>query len=155
MFKKMKELKRTFISKRSDPPSMYIGEGNNFQGEISFAGLMYVLGTVEGKITPIFPGRDDVVVGTTGVVHGVITNAKVVEIFGEVIGEIVADEVHIFSGGRLEGDITVKNFVSEFGAFFQGKCRMDSDFLQAGKLDDMGTPQPMGMRFFKSEEEVK
>lgn len=110
----------------SSTVSTVIGEGANFNGELTSAGSIQVDGLFEGTIK--IDGC--VYVGEKGRIKANITASEVV-INGEVNGNIDAQErLEIQSKGRLFGDITTKRLSIAEGVVFEGHCTMNRERSQ-------------------------
>ena len=97
-----------------------LGEGVEFQGELSFTHGIRVDGTVQGKI------RSDasIIVGPKGKVSADIT-IRSISINGELRGTVRASErIEIHKMGRVFGDLYTPCLIIEAGAVFEGKCSM-------------------------------
>lgn len=109
------------ISSFGDRFDAVIGENTRFEGNIFCDGSVRIDGKVEGDINS---SGGDVLIGTKAHVKGNII-ANNLQLSGTIEGNIqVAGMLRISSTGRLYGDIQVRNFVSDEGAIFQGKCVM-------------------------------
>ncbi|MBZ5494876.1 MAG: polymer-forming cytoskeletal protein [Acidobacteriia bacterium] len=98
-----------------------VGEGVEFQGELSFAHGIRVDGVVRGKV------RSDscLVIGPRGKVEAEVAIRRV-SISGEFRGAIHAsDRVEIHKEGKVYGDIYTPCLIIEAGALFEGKCNMN------------------------------
>jgi len=109
------------VSAFGDKFDAVIGENARFEGNIYCDGSVRIDGQVDGSISS---SGGDVLIGPKSHVKGNIT-ANNLQLAGTVEGNINVDGMlRILSTGRLYGDIRVKNFVSDEGAIFQGKCIM-------------------------------
>lgn len=91
-----------------------------FSGTIKFKEPFMIRGIVSGKII----AESDIMIDEQAQVHADI-HADQVVIKGSVKGDIVADTlVHVFSCGRLEGDVTAPDVILDSGCFFSGICTM-------------------------------
>jgi len=92
------------------------------RGDIVVKGSIKVEGQVEGSINE----AKIVTIGKNGKIKGDITCEKCI-VYGSVQGNIIASSlVEVMSDSRVEGDIKSLKVTIEEGAFFNGKCIMDS-----------------------------
>jgi cytoskeletal protein CcmA (bactofilin family) len=97
-----------------------INEGTEIDGKISFTGTVLLNGRVRGEIL----SNDVLVVGEKGVVNAAI-RAGVVEVSGEVVGNIIATErIELHPNCRVYGDIEAPVVIIDEGALLEGQCRM-------------------------------
>lgn len=97
-----------------------VGENTKLKGNIYCEGSVRIDGNVEGDIN----SAGDILLGANSCVKGNII-ANNVQLSGTIEGNLqLTGMLRISSTGRLYGDIQVKNFVSDEGAVFQGKCTM-------------------------------
>ena len=98
-----------------------LGEGMEITGEVKFTDAMRVETRISGKV---FSDSGSLLVGEKGHVQATIEVGSV-EIFGTVEGSITAKhKVQIRAGSRVTGDIFTPELSIEYGAFFEGKCRV-------------------------------
>ena len=100
----------------------FLGEGIQFQGDVTCAGTLRVDGCLEGQIV-----RSEVlVVGERGEVKAEIEVGRLV-VSGCVIGNISARQhVELLRPSRVTGTIRTPSMVVVEGAVFDGKCEMAS-----------------------------
>ena len=80
---------------------------------------------IYGKINGAIDVDGDVLIGETGVVLGKVT-AKNLILEGTVDGDVHCDNtLKLASSAKLNGDAYVKQFSSEEGCLFAGKCIME------------------------------
>jgi cytoskeletal protein CcmA (bactofilin family) len=97
-----------------------INDGTEIEGKVSFTGTVLLNGRVRGEIV----SNDVLVVGERGAVNASI-RASVVEISGEVVGNISASErIELHANCRVYGDIEAPVVVIDEGALLEGQCRM-------------------------------
>ena len=97
-----------------------INEGTEIEGKVTFTGTVLLNGRVRGEIT----SNDVLVVGEKGVVNASI-RAGIVEISGEVVGNISAnDRIELRANCRVYGDIEAPVVIIDEGALLEGQCRM-------------------------------
>lgn len=90
---------------------------------------------IDGQLVGNIKCSGKIVLGKTGMIQGNITS-KVVEISGEVKGNIVAEDTLTFkSKSKVVGDVKTNIFVVEPEAIFTGKCDMIKDSNTATIID--------------------
>lgn len=102
-----------------------LGEGVEFEGNVSCDGSMKVEGTLKGDAK--IDGA--LVVGPNGSVIGDVSAGGVI-VFGEVNGKIDAGSLEIKSTGKVTGEITVETLITEAGGIMKAKCEMKSPAKQ-------------------------
>jgi cytoskeletal protein CcmA (bactofilin family) len=110
-----------FKRENADEILSILGEGVDFQGELSFTHGIRVDGVVRGKI------RSDscLIIGPKGKVEAEVTIRKVA-INGEFCGTVHAsDRIEIHKEGKVYGDLFTPCLIIEAGALFEGKCNMN------------------------------
>ena len=118
----------------------HINDGTEIEGRITFSGTVLLNGRVRGEIT----SSDTLVVGERGVVNASI-RAGIVEVSGEVVGNITANErIELHPNCRVYGDIEAPVVVIDEGALLDGQCRMTklhpADIGEAPKRDSGVVP---------------
>ena len=92
-----------------------------FDGAIKFEKPFMIKGTVQGSIQ----SSSDLMIGEYAKVKAKIDADRVI-IKGEVIGDVTATtSVHVFSSGKLTGDVTAPEVTLDSGCFFSGICTMN------------------------------
>ena len=92
-----------------------------FDGAIQFEKPFMIKGTVQGSIQ----SSSDLTISEGAQVKAKIAADRVI-IKGEVIGNVTAaTSVHVFSSGKLTGDVTAPEVVLDSGCFFSGVCTMN------------------------------
>jgi cytoskeletal protein CcmA (bactofilin family) len=105
---------------RSREFTTHINEGTEIEGKVTFSGTVLLNGRVRGEII----SNDILIVGEKGVVNASI-RANVVELSGEVIGNVVATErIELRANCRVYGDIEAPVVIIDEGALLEGQCRM-------------------------------
>lgn len=118
-----------FKKENADEILSILGEGVEFQGELSFAHGIRVDGAVRGKIH----SESCLVIGPKGKVEADVAIRRI-SIHGEFRGSIQAsDRVEIHRGGKVYGDLFTPCLIIEAGALFEGKCNMDES--RAGRAN--------------------
>lgn len=105
-----------------------LGEGVEFEGNVSCGGSMKVEGTLKGDAK--IDGT--LVVGPNGSVIGDVSAGGVIA-FGEVNGKIDAGSLEIKSTGKITGEIAVETLITEAGGIMKAKCEMKSPAKQESK----------------------
>lgn len=100
-----------------------LGPGINWKGDLRGKGGVRIEGTLEGEIAV----RGLVIIGETGRVTCETFKADTVIVAGAVNGEILAQKLEIRATGRVFGDVRVKSFSTEEGAFLRGKVTMEEE----------------------------
>jgi cytoskeletal protein CcmA (bactofilin family) len=112
--------------KETDEIVSLLGEGAEFNGEISFTNGLRVDGVVKGKVR----SEAALVVGRAGKMEAEV-NVKKISISGEFHGVIHAsDRVEIYKDGKVYGDIFSPCLIIEAGAIFEGRCNMSVKQVQ-------------------------
>ncbi|OFZ20895.1 MAG: hypothetical protein A2X94_05145 [Bdellovibrionales bacterium GWB1_55_8] len=102
----------------------FISEGTRVEGKISFGEISRVHGILIGDVQ----ARDGstLILGETSVVEGNI-HADTLVVDGYVRGDIEArTKVVISRTGRVFGNVQAPVFAVEFGAYFEGNCKMEN-----------------------------
>lgn len=115
---------------RKSPPSV-ISADVNILGNIISDGVLDIDGRVDGNIK-----CRSATIRRNGRIMGDIV-AESVQVFGEVVGTIKAQEVSLFATCRVEGVIMHESLTIEDGAFVDGQFkRMDKVVLDDVVNDD-------------------
>lgn len=110
-----------FKKESGDEIVSILGEGAEFQGELSFTHGIRVDGIVRGKIR----SESSLVIGLKGKVEAEVI-IRHIAINGEFHGTIRSSErVEIHKEGRVYGDIYTPCLIIDAGAMFDGKCNMN------------------------------
>lgn len=110
-----------FKKENADEILSILGDGVEFQGELSFAHGIRVDGIVKGRIR----SESCLVIGPKGKVEADVAIRRV-SIHGEFRGVIQAsDRVEIHREGKVYGDLSTPCLIIEAGALFEGKCNMN------------------------------
>ncbi len=114
----------------------------SFEGTLKFVGSVLIDCEFRGNIVT----ADTLVVGVSGKVHAEVT-AGVVEISGVVRGDIkAANNVKIFSGGAVHGNIETPTISMEEGVVFEGNCTRPGKTPAAAAADGSQTAESMAPR---------
>ena len=93
-----------------------------FRGELRYEGRLDVHGQVDGRIQ----SSDVLDVGQSGKIKAEI-QVKQVNLKGDVDGNVKTDSLHIFSGGKLYGDIDCSQLQIDRGGMHNGVTIMSGD----------------------------
>ncbi len=94
-----------------------------FNGKIACKKPFMIKGNIEGSLT----STSDIMIEENAVVQASIKADRVV-IKGRVEGNVFADTiVHVFSCGKLIGDVMAPEVVLESGCIFNGICTMTKE----------------------------
>jgi cytoskeletal protein CcmA (bactofilin family) len=124
-----------------------VSQGIRIRGEITGQGDFFVHGEIEGKISL---ENGTLTVAPHSRVHAEI-KARAVEIHGEVIGALKACErVHVWSTGKLTGDIETRGIIIEDGAILHSRVsvaqsggeRASADRAAVGDGVEAGVAEP-------------
>ena len=106
-------------------------------------GNLKIYGKIDGNVTV----NGDVTIGETGVVLGSVS-ADNLTLEGTVEGNVTCkNSLKLTSSAKLNGDAHVKNFSSQEGCLFAGKCimeEMETLVKKSSKIDknfDMSAPK--------------
>jgi len=97
-----------------------LSEGCKFEG--NFYSPEYT--KIDGVITGNLNGESGLVIGSKGIITGDVSSVEVI-IEGKVTGNIKAHKLEIRKGGILTGDVFVDFIVIEYGALFNGTCKIN------------------------------
>jgi cytoskeletal protein CcmA (bactofilin family) len=115
-----------------------LGEGAEFQGELSFNHGIRVDGIIRGKVR----SEASLVIGPKGKVEAEVAIRRV-SISGEFRGTIHAsDRVEIHKEGKVYGDIYTPCLIIEAGAVFEGKCNMNEHMAAQSQGAETGEAGP-------------
>ena len=120
-----------------------LGPGINWKGDLRGKGGVRIEGTLEGEIAV----RGLIIIGETGRVTCKTFRADSVIVAGAVNGQILAVKLEIRATGRVFGDVTVKSFSTDEGAFLRGKVTMEeevdlSDLPDSSENPDLESEPP-------------
>jgi len=106
------------MKKRKNQINAFLGQETEFEGNLSFKGIVRIDGRFKGEITT----EGTLIVGETGIINSDI-HASCVVISGEVHGRIVAGEkIEILAPGKVFGDIEAPSVTINAGVIFEGNC---------------------------------
>ncbi len=111
-----------FRKPKTDVVTGFLGSQTEFEGKLSFSGVVHLDGTFHGEII----SRGTLVIGSASVVHAQV-HASVLKIAGEVHGDLTATErIELYPPARVYGNIRTPSLVVEEGVIFEGMCSMSS-----------------------------
>ena len=100
----------------------FICSGCFFEGNITIGeGITRIDGEVQGNVK----GEGGLLVGENGVIKG-DAEVKKLMLYGQVFGNIKAEEVELYSGSAVKGNIKAKFIYIERGAGINGLCETDT-----------------------------
>jgi cytoskeletal protein CcmA (bactofilin family) len=118
-----------------------VAEGTRIEGKVSFDRITRVFGTLSGDVHAK-PGSE-LILGETGVIEGNV-DADTILIDGFVRGDIVArTRVLVSRTGRVVGNVRTPSLVMEFGAYFEGRCLMETAEETRPLVTSALSPQPV------------
>lgn len=107
------------MKKRKNQITAFLGQETEFEGNLSFKGMVRIDGRFKGEINT----EGTLIVGETAVIDSDIHASNVI-ISGEVRGHIVAGErIEILSPGKVFGDIEAPSVTINTGVVFDGNCQ--------------------------------
>lgn len=111
-----------FRKPKTDVVTGFLGSQTEFEGKLSFSGVVHLDGTFHGEII----SRGTLVIGSASVVRAQV-HASVLKIAGEVHGDLTATErIELYPPARVYGNIRTPSLVVEEGVIFEGMCSMSS-----------------------------
>jgi cytoskeletal protein CcmA (bactofilin family) len=117
-----------------------LSEGTRIDGDVTFDQVARVHGVLHGKVKA--KDGSTLILSETSVVEGDI-DADTLMIDGYVLGEVRAKtRVVISRTGRVIGNIKTPSLSVEFGAFFEGRCLMESSAAQNEGATANFSPEP-------------
>jgi cytoskeletal protein CcmA (bactofilin family) len=99
----------------------FICSGCFFEGNISIGeGITRIDGEIQGNVK----GEGGLLVGENGIIKGDVEVKKLL-LYGQIFGDIKAEEVELYSGSVVKGNIKTKSIYIERGAFINGLCETE------------------------------
>ena len=99
-----------------------VSEGTRIEGEMTFDQISRIHGILIGQVRS--KTGSTLILSETGVIDGSI-EADILIIDGYVKGNITTNtKVIISKTGRVIGSIETPSLILEFGAYFEGECKM-------------------------------
>jgi cytoskeletal protein CcmA (bactofilin family) len=117
MFKKKKEVQLLNLDQQQI--SALIGYGYEINGEVSGPSVIRIEGTVKGNVTT----EGGLILGEKGRIIGNISTKSAI-IYGNVTGNVKAEQLEIKKTGVVNGDIKTETLEIELGAKYNGKLEM-------------------------------
>ena len=100
-----------------------LGKGSEFEGKLTFEGIVRIDGVVRGTIN----SKDKLIIGEAAKVEADITVGTAI-LCGELRGNIEASQrLEIKSTGKLLGDVYTPVMLMDGGAVLEGVCHMVHD----------------------------
>jgi cytoskeletal protein CcmA (bactofilin family) len=116
-----------------------IGQSICIKGEITGAEDLVVEGSIEGNIEL---KQNCVVIGKGGRVKANI-NAKMIQVYGEVTGDLVGSEqIIIHESGTVRGNVSAPRVALKDGARLKGAINTDADAGRAGSKSPEASAKP-------------
>jgi len=113
----------------------FICSGCFFEGNITIGeGITRIDGEVQGNVK----GEGGLLVGENGVIKGDVEVKKLM-LYGQVFGNIKAEEVELYSGSAVKGNIKAKFIYIERGAGINGLC--ETDIFSESSFQDISESQ--------------
>lgn len=117
-------------SPRNSSLNAIIGKGCKVRGKIELDGEVFIDGIVEGELM----SSGTLTIGESGQVSAKVSGHRI-KIFGQVEGDIdCREQLELYTGARVIGDILTRSLVVQDGVFFEGHCGM-KDSLTADDDD--------------------
>lgn len=108
----------------------FLGEETEFNGLLTFSGMVRIDGRFEGKIE----SPDNLVIGSSGDVTADVTIGSIM-VQGRLVGNIHASgRAHISSAGEVIGDIHAASLCVEEGARIEGKIAKFQPEAESGDV---------------------
>ena len=97
-----------------------LGKGSEFEGKLSFEGIVRIDGIMKGEIN----SKDKLIIGEGARVEAEITVGSAM-VSGEVTGNINASsEVELLAPAKMRGNIKTPSLIIQKGVIFEGNCSM-------------------------------
>ncbi len=107
------------MKKRKNQITAFLGRDTEFEGNLSFKGMVRIDGRFKGGINT----EGTLIVGETALIDSDIHASNVI-ISGEIRGNIVAGEkIEIIAPGKVFGDIEAPSVTINTGVVFEGNCQ--------------------------------
>ncbi len=106
-------------SENTHASASIITPGTKIKGEINCESDMHINGEFDGNMIT----SAEVVIGKTGFVTGELKAARLI-VAGEFKGQYRGDFIDILPGGKVFGEIHVKNIIIEPGGIFEGESKI-------------------------------
>lgn len=109
------------VSSSTESTATIISEGTEVEGTLKFSKDAVIRGTVRGEII----SGGTLTIDKSAKIFASI-DAQLVRVFGQVEGDIKAEELSLASPAIVSGNILAKKLRIEEGVVFEGKCSMTS-----------------------------
>ena len=114
------KIPKDFIMKKRDEINAFLGRDTEFEGKLSFRGVVRIDGHFTGEIFT----EGTLIVGESAVIESNIHVSHVI-VSGEIRGNIIADDrIEIHAPGKVFGNIQAPTVVIDEGVIFEGNCKM-------------------------------
>ncbi len=111
------------VKKKKNEINAFLGRETEFNGKLSFAGVVRIDGRFEGEILT----EGTLIVGESASIDSDIHASHII-VSGEIRGNIVADDrIEIHAPGKVYGNIQAPTVVIDEGVVFEGHCRMKAE----------------------------
>jgi cytoskeletal protein CcmA (bactofilin family) len=108
----------------------FLGEGTDYQGNITFEGTL----RIDGGFTGCIKSLGTLVVGEKAVINGPVHVGTLI-CSGSIVGEIIAaGSVVLHRSARLQGSLRTPTLTLEEGALFDGRIVMNTDGAELPEL---------------------
>jgi len=120
---KLGSKKDTVVDVAAGHINALLGKGSEFEGKLSFEGIVRIDGVVRGTIT----SKDKLIIGEAAKVEADITVGTAI-LCGELKGNIEASQrLEVKSTGMIIGDVYTPVMLMDEGAVLEGVCHMVHD----------------------------
>ncbi|MGC8659079.1 MAG: bactofilin family protein [Desulfomonilaceae bacterium] len=122
-----------FRKTKSDAVTGFLGSQTEFNGKLSFSGIVHLDGQFDGEII----SRGTLVIGSESVVRAQI-HSNILKVSGEIRGDVTATEkIELFPPAKVFGHLKTPSLVIEEGVIFEGTCSMASFQPEMPELTDV------------------
>lgn len=113
--------------RKSDNVDTLIANGTSINGDMSFAGALFVDGEITGEVKGDIEKQSVLSIGVHGKIKGNISTPFAV-IFGQVDGDVyVTEKIDLKPGAKINGDLYYKVIEMNAGAEVNGKMVVVGD----------------------------
>ncbi len=121
-----------------------IGDGCEFEGNMSTSTSTRIDGKLNGKIT----GQNTIIVGENGIIMGEV-RAQDTVVYGRVEGVIESSSLEIKRSGIVQGDVFIESLIVEDGGVYNGRCTMNELTESISIETSEGTKQELSSSNFQ------
>lgn len=122
-----------------------IAKGTAITGDLDFAGVLYVDGTINGDISADSDSDSFLTVGLNGKIFGEVSVPNVV-IYGQIQGDTrVSEKVELKAGGKVQGDLYYRVMEMNAGAEVNGKMVSVAEPLALGHTAAEESPEEVDL----------